>query len=276
MAVSSLFLQAVRKFVFHSLTYFLIVLLHFIQEKIGGNKKMHILVGIGIIAILAFCAWQGYKRGIIGGVIAILFIIVSLYGANLVASTYSDDFTTVFRPFISGYLDSVEVSVANELVPSHMQGLSTEDMFRIDASLEETLANSVFEALGVHPSRTERLAERFLSYRAAGDISFNRAMTDVMVYAICFLIVYVIAFTLILIVLTVLYNIVHLTFRLPGDRRIDQYGGAVLGLVQGILLVLALTWALGYIGLALPEFAERSAVLNFFIRNNFLVNHINL
>ena len=237
---------------------------------------MQILLGIGIIAILAFCGWQGYKRGIIGGVIAILFIIVSLYGGNLIASTYSDDFTTVFRPFISGYLDSVETSIADELVPSHMQGLSTEDMFRLDSSFEPLLAASVLEELGVHPSRVERLTERYLAYRSVDGVSFNRAMTDVMVYALCFLIVYLIGFVLILIVLTVLYNIVHLTFRLPGDRRIDQFGGATLGLIQGFLLVFAFTWVLGYLGLILPEFAANSAILNFFIGNNFLGGFMNL
>ena len=237
---------------------------------------MHILVGIGILAILAFCAWQGYKRGIIGGVIAILFIIVSLYGGNLIADTFSDDFTGVFRPFVSGYLDGLEVQTAEELVPPHMQGLSTEDMFRLDRELEPLLASTVFEELGVHSSRVERLTERHLDYRAVDNVSFNRAMTDVMVYTLCFLIVYMIGFTLILILLTVLYNIVHITLVLPGDRRIDQIGGAVLGFGQGVMLVLAFSWALGYMGILLPEFMTDSGILNFFIGNNFLISYISL
>ena len=39
---------------------------------------MHILVDILIIGILGFCAWQGYKRGIIGGILAILFLIIAV------------------------------------------------------------------------------------------------------------------------------------------------------------------------------------------------------
>ena len=50
------------------------------------------------ILIILVCAWRGYKNGIIRGICGILAIIVSLYGANLIATAYSDEFTGMAKP----------------------------------------------------------------------------------------------------------------------------------------------------------------------------------
>ncbi|MCL2564155.1 MAG: CvpA family protein [Oscillospiraceae bacterium] len=237
---------------------------------------MHILLDLLIIAILAFCAWQGYKRGAIGGVLAIIFIIVAIYGGNLVARTYSDEFTTMFRPFVSGYLDRAELEAIEEIVPPALQEFSTEDLFRMEPEMEPTVARQVFIDLGVHPNRTDGLVEQYLDYRAAG-FTVNGAMTEVLVYAFCFYLVYIIGFLLILIGLTVIYNILHLSFRLPGLKLVDEIGGGVLGFVQGLLLVFMLTWALGYAGLILPEdLIANSWVTGLFVGANPIVGLIQL
>ena len=237
---------------------------------------MHILLDLFVIAILGFCAWQGYRRGIISGILAILFIIVAIYGANLVASTYSSEFTSMFRPFVSGYLDGMEAEAIEELAPPELQTLSTEDLFRLEPGLEPTMAREVFSELGIHHSRVEELTQRYLAYRDDG-LGVNRAMTDVLVYAFCFYLVYIIAFLLILIGLTVIYNIIHLSFRLPGLKLVDDIGGGVLGFAQGLLLVFMLTWVLGYAGIIFPEgLLESTLVMDLFIGANPMVGFINL
>jgi len=238
---------------------------------------MHILLDIFIIAILGFCVWQGYKRGVIGGVLAILFIIVAIYGGNLVANTYSAEFTSMFRPFVSGHLDGAEREAIEEVVPENLQDLSTEDIFHLEPHLEPLVARQMFEDLGVHPSRSELLTLRYMEERGDPDVSVNQAMTEILVYAFCFFIVYIIGFLLILIALTVIYNIIHLSFRLPGLKLADDIGGGILGFVQGIMLVFMLTWALGYAGLILPEDLLTSTwVTEFFIRLNPVGGFISL
>ena len=240
---------------------------------------MHILGTLLIIAILGFCGWQGWKRGILGGVLAVVFIIVAVYGGNLVANTYSDEFTTMFRPFVSGYLDRVEAEITEELVPANMPGLSTEDLIRLEPGAEHVLVEQVFLSLGVHESRVEKLADRYHTERSEG-LSVNRSLTNVLVYAFCFLLVFVVGFLLILIALTVIYNIIPFSFRIPGIRLIDGIGGAVLGVGQGLLLVFMLTWLLGYLGLPLnflsEGFLERAGFIEFFVRNNPMTNYINI
>jgi len=237
---------------------------------------MHMLGDLLILAILLFCAWQGYKRGVIGGILAILVIIVSMYGANLVANTYSYEFTSMTRPFISGYLDGVEREIVDDLAPSGLRALSTEDLLRHEPGLEPVMARQVFLSLGVHESRTEPLLERYFTYRDGG-ATVNQAMTDVLVEAFCFYLVYIIAFLLIIIALTVVYNIIPLSFRLPGLTLVDDIGGGLLGFAQGLLLVFMLTWALGYVGLLFPEdFLNSTVFTEMLIRANPVVGFINL
>jgi len=239
---------------------------------------MHIIVDILILSILAFCAWQGYKRGIIGGTLAVAFIIVAIWGGNLIADTHSDEFTTMFRPFVSGYLDRVEVESVEILVPEESRHLSTEDLMRLDPRLEPELASQVFLELGVYETRTEKLVERYFYYRdGIEETTMNQAMTNVLVYAFSFLLLFVIAFLLILIGLTVIYNIIHLSFRLPGFKLVDSIGGGVFGFFQGLLFVLMLTWLLGYASLILPEgLVVRTWVTEFFVRHNPMTWFINL
>ena len=231
---------------------------------------MHTAADILIIAIIAFCAWQGYKRGILGGILAVAFIIVSIYGAGLMASAFSNEFTGMFRPFISGWMDRVEVEAAEEVAPWDLRGRSTEDIFRLEPGIEPLVVRQAFLELGVHESRTEHLVDRYLDERERAEtVSFNRAMTEVSVTTFCFLMVYIIAFLLILIALTVIYNVIQLSFKLPGLRLVDDIGGGLLGLFQGLLLVFMLTWALGYAGLLLPEdFLAETSVVEFFVQRN--------
>ncbi|MCL2827549.1 MAG: CvpA family protein [Oscillospiraceae bacterium] len=237
---------------------------------------MHIIANLLIIAILVFCAWQGYKRGVLGSILAVVFIIIAVYGGNLLANTYSNEFTTMFRPFISGYLTQMEVDAVETVAPANLQGLSTEDLFRIDPSLEPEVARQLFLELGVHESREEKLTDRYLDGRDAGE-TFNRSMTDTLVYAFCFLMVFVVAFLLILIGFTVAYNLIPFSLKFPGLKLVDGIAGGLAGLAQGFLLVFMLGWLLGYLGTLLPEeLMENANILEFFVSRNHIGGFIDI
>jgi len=237
---------------------------------------MHIWLDLIIVAILLLAAWQGYKRGVIGGILAIVFLIVAVYGGNLVATAYSDEFTNMFRPFVGGYLQSVEASAIEEVVPDQLQHLSTEDLFRLEPGLEEIVIQQVFLGLGIHHSRIETLTEYYFDLRDEGG-GINASLTEVLVYALCFFIVYTIGFLLILIALTVIYNIIPVSFRLPGLKLVDEIGGGVLGFAQGVLLVFMLGWFLGYAGLLLPgDLLANSWITELFVGANPMVGFINM
>ena len=68
---------------------------------------MRLLIDIAIIALLVLMGWRGWRNGIINGVSGIIAIVLAIYGANLVASTYSGDLIDVIEPFATGYIEGV-------------------------------------------------------------------------------------------------------------------------------------------------------------------------
>ena len=47
---------------------------------------MKIILDIILLLIVAMCIWDGYKRGLIGGILGILAIIIALLGGNYLSS----------------------------------------------------------------------------------------------------------------------------------------------------------------------------------------------
>ena len=67
---------------------------------------MKLVLNIVLLVILALCIWGGFKRGLIGGIIGLLTIIISLIGANALASTYGREVVPALNPLhwiLSGY-----------------------------------------------------------------------------------------------------------------------------------------------------------------------------
>ena len=58
---------------------------------------MSLIIDLILIAIVAFCAWNGYRKGFIMGISGILALIVAFYGAQIVADTYSQEFTSMLK-----------------------------------------------------------------------------------------------------------------------------------------------------------------------------------
>ena len=53
---------------------------------------------------------------------------------------------------------------------------------------------------------------------------------------------------IILIFLTVLGNIPNISFRLPNLEEVDEIGGAVVGVLRGVLMGMLAVWALKFMG----------------------------
>ena len=65
------------------------------------------IIDLVLLAILIVCVWSGYKKGIIMGVGGILCIIVAIYGANLLANSFSYDVVPALKPFANGYTETM-------------------------------------------------------------------------------------------------------------------------------------------------------------------------
>ena len=226
---------------------------------------------LAVIAIIAFCAWRGYRNGLIRGVFGVVSLVVSLFVASIAANAYSGEFTEIIDPFISGLVDSTLINIM-ESAPEHdlpeLQNKS--DGYK---TIYQTL-----RSIGMPESPAARITEMVtkddLEGKTAGAIS--DVIAEKLSSAIAFVAVFGIAFILLAIIFAVIGNLVGFVFSLPGLRLIDVTTGVMFGIAKGLLIVFALATVVRYIGLAAPETLDGTSVLKYVVNNNPIADRIGI
>ena len=215
---------------------------------------MKAVIDILLIIIIALCTWNGYKRGLVGGVAGILAIIISLLGASIVSAAYSHEVVPALKPFVDGYLDSHRNRDAIlERMGYGSSDLSLEDILDQDSSLRYDYAYESLTDLGLYSMRAEDLASRAVSYAEETGATMTEAIVSVLCDTITSVATLVVAFLLILILLVAVASIGNLSFRLPNLENVDEIGGAVLGFGKGFLYCILLCWLLSFLGLVIGK-----------------------
>ncbi|MBQ5514461.1 MAG: CvpA family protein, partial [Oscillospiraceae bacterium] len=70
-----------------------------------------IIMDVLLVGIIVLAAYRGFRKGIIASVIGLVSLVVAIYGANLLAVTFSGEFVGVLEPFVSGIVDSTEAKI---------------------------------------------------------------------------------------------------------------------------------------------------------------------
>ena len=215
---------------------------------------MKVLIDIVLIIIIALCTWNGYKRGLVGGVAGILAIIVSLLGANILAAAYAHEVVPALEPFVDGYVDSSKNrAVILERMGYGGSDLSLDDILAQDSSLRYDYAYEGLSDLGLYDKRAEELASDAVAYAQESGVSMTDAVVAVLCDTVTTVMTTVIGFLLILILLVALASIGNLSFRLPNMENVDEIGGAVLGFAKGFLYCVLLCWLLSFLGLVIGK-----------------------
>ena len=236
---------------------------------------MRILLDLLLLLIVALSIWDGYKRGLIGGVFGILALVVALIAGNSLSSNYSFEAVPVLEPFVDGYVDSQKMrDNVLEIMGYGSTDLSLEDVLESDSSLRYDYAVICMEELGFQDSRAETLAQRAVRYSEANDVS----MTDAVITILCDTVTYVVGlalcFLMVVILLSAIGNIGNLVFRLPDSMELlDELGGAILGFVRGFLYCVLLCWLLSFLGLVIgKDTLENTLLARFFLTFQFLTS----
>lgn len=243
---------------------------------IKDEIHMKVMIDILLLIIIALCTWNGYKRGLVGGIAGILAIIIALFGGSLLSSAYAHEVVPALEPFVDGYIDSQKNRDAVlERLGYGSSDLSLDDILAQDSSLRYDYAYECMTGLGFYEKRADDLAAD--AVKLAEENNLN--MTDAVVAVLCDTITYVgamvIAFLLILIFLVAIGNVGNLSFRLPNMEALDEVGGAVLGFAKGFLYCVLLCWLLSFLGLVIGAGTlERTTLARFFLIFDFLTNSL--
>lgn len=233
---------------------------------------MKLIIDVVILAIIALCTWNGYKRGLVGGVAGVLAIIISVFGGTILSSAYAGELVPALEPFVDGYVDSQKNrDIMLENMGYGKSELSLEDILIDDPSLRYDYAEEAMRLMGFNDRRAEELSVKAI--QLSEETGAN--LTDAVVAVLCDTITYVagltIAFLLILIMLTAIANVFNMSLRLPNMETLDEVGGAVIGFVQGFVYCTFLAWFLSFFGIIIGKTTLDSTVLaRFFLSFEFI------
>ena len=237
---------------------------------------MKLVLNIALIVILSLCIWGGFKRGLIGGIAGLLAIILSLIGANYVASEFSGEIVPALNPFIGGFVDS-ETNTDEILARLGYGGtdLSLNDILEQDTSLRYDYAYECMRSIGFYGDVSEDLAQDAVNYSTRAGVSLANAVIVVMCNTIAYAGCITIAFIMILILITAIMDMINLDFHLPNVDVVDEVAGAAMGFVRGFLYCVLLCWLLGFLGLVIGrDTCERTALVSFFQAFRFITRSL--
>ncbi len=247
--------------------------------------EVNLILDVLVVGIAILCAWRGWRKGIIGGLCAILAVVVSFYGANLIASTYSSEFTGVVQPFANGIVDSVVGRVTGketETSEDDEEGSSRSWTILVPLSAEEkndtySVAFSALRQVGFHEDVAAELAKSASEVASYVNSDLSDFLADKLSGVAAFVAVFIIAFILISILFAVVGNVLDLVFELPGIEFINRLLGLALGLVKAFCILQFFGFIARYAGLVLPEKAVQSTLFfKYFVDYNYLASYIGM
>ena len=220
---------------------------------------MSIIIDLILVAIIAFCVWNGYRKGFIMGISGILALIVAFYGAQIVADTYSQEFNSMLKPFISGIVDSAVATVQEDDEAQYDDG----DVYGITY---DALGN-----IGVLKTAAEDIAQEISDRVERTGQTMREEIVNVLCSKIAYVLTAVIVFLLILIVFTVIANLLNLAFKLPGLEFINETLGALFGFAKGAIIIVAIAWLMRYLGVLVDEdIVNKTLLLEWLMEHNLV------
>ncbi len=241
---------------------------------------MKLALNLAFLLILLLCVWSGYRKGLIAGIGSLLAIVISLYGAHLLSTTYSYEVIDAFRPFVSGYTETVinrQVRSEFNISGSSTSSLSVEDYLAGHPEDGVAFCRSAYEHLGIYTDTAEAMARDTVSYAQTQESPVTDAIVAILCRRITYIIGFFLAFILILIVLTVLGNLPNLSFKIPNMDVLNDVGGLIAGLVQGVMFCMILGLALKFTGLLLPQETLSDSLLpSLFMRSELISGFLGL
>lgn len=230
------------------------------------HLNITLIMSILLIGIVVICAWQGFKKGIIMGIVEILVILLSVFGAQLLSEAYAYEVIPALKPFVSGYMESRVEDQAYTLLGyeadengDYNVTYSLNDLLDVNTEIIHSVYRQSYTSLGISDAAAEKMATKADSYREENGCSVVDAAVYVMCQTVTWVLGFALAFLLLFIAMTVIVNLPNLSLRIPFVGLVNDLGGLGLGIVTGFLFCSLILWFCQYLGLVLPEDTLRSS-----------------
>ena len=167
-----------------------------------------------------------------------MVVVICVSGA--VASTFSNEFSGMFKPFMGGIVDGkvTEVMDVHSAGPNALTDAEKQDTY--------TVSYAALSATGLNESICHDLAMETAAQTSAVGTQLSGVLSNLLCGRMTYALLFIIVFTLLSIILAVVGNLINVSFGIPGLNRIDKIVGAVLGAVRGVALILVIACVARY------------------------------
>lgn len=226
----------------------------------------YLLFDVAIVAVLAFFAWRGARRGFVLTLCGLLAVIVAIVGANLISNALAPRVADLLEPHFAAVIEEhLDAAIQGQGDPAAspspegdgpdedsipLQGVL--DLLREMGGFYEKAADSIQASI-----------EAGLT-QAAADVAASVAAS--VAQSVAQLVLFLVCFVAILVAWWLLSHALDLVAKLPGLSFLNQTAGGLLGLCKGVLLLMLALFLLRLAGMEPPqEVVEQTYLLRLFM-----------
>ena len=225
---------------------------------------MEFLIFDLIVAIvLIVSVVQGYRKGFVLTLCGFLAVFVAFIGASILSDALAGPVSRAITPAVeSGIQDTI--GSYYQYTPPLSEGSTQEDSFFQDLPLEEALA--ALEVSALYRTLTQNFQQAVESGVETVAANAVQALAEYVAAQLTRMVLFLLSFVIILAGWFVLSHALDLAFRLPVLSTLNQWSGAVIGLIKGGVLLFIACWL--FRGLIPQEAVDQSVLLRFFCTTN--------
>ncbi len=225
-----------------------------------------LIATIVVILFLLFCIFNGYRKGFLRIILTTLALVVTIVAAGLIAPHFSK--------FLQGTFigTAVEKSI-DSFVEKRINGLTRDVINKVEEAQEK-----VIDGLPLPKFIKEDICEKNekSGYAEYGVGNFKDYLSARLSITVINAISYIILLIVIYLILRILLRVIGVIGRIPIIRGVNRLFGAIIGLVEGALVIWCICLIIMAIsqtsfGTKIVDVIEQSAVLKLIYDNNLLL-----
>ena len=212
-----------------------------------------VIIDVIMAVVLIAAVIYGAHRGLFRALAGLAVVIVALVGAAIIANTLAAPAARLVTPLIREQIETkVDEAMARQSQEVQMpeedvdEGFAIEDLLAL-MGLDEDVRNSL-------ASQTQEKIQDT-------GVAVVESLAQSILYAALFLV----SFVGLTILLKLLIRAMDLVLQLPGLHLVNSLGGAVIGLIEGALVLFLAIWVLRRFGVSFEtDTVSATHILRFF------------
>lgn len=194
---------------------------------------MTILLDIMILLVIGIGIWRGYKHGLVRTLIRLVGCILALVIAALLSRPVAEG---IFDTFLQ---ENIEATVAESV--SATAGKTVEEHIAAALDVLPESVQNVLDNAGWVERAAEGVDDSMDDAEAALAASIVQNMVRPVAVALISMLALLVLFVLLMIAVSLLSKVIGALFNIPVIKQINGVLGAVIGLLEGVLIAIVIT-----------------------------------